>query len=445
MNAPALPGVPILGNLLQVQRSLLGTFESAAKLGDVVQVNFLNIHTHLVVHPDAIKRVFVDHHKNYGKRTRGYQLLRQVLGNGLVTSEGDFWRRQRRIAQPAFHHQQINTFLVPMVEATQRMLDRWQSLGAQPIAVDADFMALTLEIVGRALLSVDLSDESGEVGQAVATLMRAFTYRVVRPLLPPLWVPTPKNLEFQRSKKAMDDVVYRVIGERRGGQKPPKPDLLSMFMDVADEETGERMTDLQLRDEVFTMITAGHETTANALNWTLHLLDRNPKQWELLGAEVDRVLGGRAPTLEDLPQLVYVDAVIKESMRLYPPVWVVARSLEEDDVIGGFTIPGGTWVFLSPWVTHRDPRFWREPELFDPQRFLSGELEQQPKYAYFPFAGGPRVCIGNGFALMEAKVILAMVAQRYRMRSAPGHQVELEQTLTLRPKNGLMMLAERRS
>ncbi|MEQ8980900.1 MAG: cytochrome P450 [Deltaproteobacteria bacterium] len=440
---PTFPGVPVLGALPAVRRDMLRTFVRAAKLGDVVHLPFPGRQGYLIVHPDLIKHVLVDNHKNYGKGTRGYRMLRLALGEGLVTSEGEFWRRQRRIAQPAFHHQRIAAFAETMVTSTERMLDQWaQHDSTKVIDIDAEMMRVTLEIVGLCLMSTDLADESGVVGGAITEVLEGTVKRVQNPLTLPLEVPTPGNRRFVRALSRLDEVVYGIIRERQGMQSPPQ-DLLTMFMEAVDEETGERMNEKHLRDEVLTMVSAGHETTANALTWTFYLLSQHAEEAEKLRAELAAVLGGRSPTLEDLPNLPYTDAVVKESMRLLPPVWMIARSVIDDDVIGGHTIPAGSMVFLNTYVTHRDPRFFEAPERFMPERFARGDVDRQPKYAYFPFAGGPRVCIGNSFAAMEAKLLLATIAQRYAPRLAPGHDVTPIPTVTLRPKYGMRMFLER--
>jgi cytochrome P450 len=443
---PLHPGLPVLGSLMEVRRDMLRLFERAATLGDVVQIDFPGRHGYLVVHPDQVKQVLVDEHPKFGKNTAGYRALRVALGQGLVTSQGDFWRRQRRIAQPAFHHQKISGFAEIMVSSAEDMLAAW---AARPdgavIDVDAEMMAVTLRIVGLALMGVDLSDDSGDVGAAVTVVLKETVHRIVHPASPPLWVPTGRNRRFNAALGQMNALVRGLVAERRG-RAGGHGDLLDMLMSARDEETGEGMTDDQLRDEVLTMVSAGHETTANALAWTFHLLAGAPEAQDRLHAELDAVLAERPPTLADLPRLTYTEAVVKESMRLLPPVWMIARSVEAPTTLGGFTVaPPRSMVFLCPWVTHRDPRFWPQPMTFRPERFLDeAEVEARPKYAYFPFAGGPRVCIGNAFAMMEAKLLLAAIARRFQLATLPGHPVVPEPTVTLRPRYGLKMILSRR-
>lgn len=441
---PTLDGWPILGSLPDVRRDMLGLFERAARVGDVVRLKFPGRVGHLMVHPDQIKQVLVDDHRKFGKQTRGYEMLRIALGQGLVTSEGDFWRRQRRIAQPAFHHQRISAFADIMVDAVGQMLDGWQAKGpGAVIDVDAEMMAVTLRIVGLALMGVDLCDDTDAVGASVTSVLEETVHRITHPLSPPLWMPTPRNRRLKTALATMHHMIGELITQRRSNPEGHS-DLLGMLMEARDEETGEGMTDEQLRDELMTMVSAGHETTANALTWTFDLLSRAPTAEIKLAAEVAEVLADGPPSLANLPRLEYTEATVKESMRLRPPVWMIARSVQAPVTVSGYELPVGTMVFLATWVTHRDPRFWQHPLEFRPERFMSGELEGQPKYAYFPFSGGPRVCIGNAFAMMEAKILLSAIVKRFKLVAVSGHPAEPEPTITLRPKNGLKMRLQAR-
>lgn len=440
-------GIPFLGALPELRRDLLATFERIAALGDVVRINLpLRVGT-MVAHPDGVKRVFVDNHKNYGKQTRGYQMLRLALGEGLVTSEGEFWKRQRRIAQPAFHHQKIAAFGEVMTRACGEMLETWAPLAEKnaELEVHEAMMQVTLRIVGECLLSTDLSDTSGKVGAAITTVLEETVRRVQNPLSLPLSWPTPNNRRYVKALSSMDEMVYGVIRSRRSSTNAPTADLLAMLMEARDEETGEGMSERHLRDEVMTMVSAGHETTANALTWTFYLLSEHPDKAEPLHAELNAVLGGRTPSIADLPKLRYTEAVIKESMRILPPVWMIARSAVEDDEILGVPIPKGSMVFLPSWITHKDPRYWEQPKAFLPERWLKPEIEDLPRHAYFPFAGGPRVCIGNSFAMMEAVLLLAMIASKHRLKLVEGHPVIPTPTVTLRPKHGMLMKIGSRS
>ncbi len=433
-----MPGAPVLGNLLQMRKDPLAMLLEAAKLGDVVRLQLATRRAYLLCNPDAIKHVFVDNHKNYGKQTRGYNMMRLALGNGLVTSEGDFWKRQRRIAQPAFHHSRIMGFGKVMTDCTERMLERWSAKpGDSVFDLDSEMMSLTLEIVGRCLMSTDLSDASDVFGPALGDTLELAMNRITNPLVPPMWVPTPGNRRLKSALEDMDRLVIGLIEERRSGEE--KPDLLDMLLRAKDEETGEGMSNKQLRDEVLTLISAGHETTSNSLTWTFYLLSKNPGVREKLIAEVQEVLQGRAPTMADLQKLPYTEAVIKESMRVLPAVWMVGRSVTEPDEILGVPVEPGAMIFISPWVMHRDPKYFQNPEGFEPERFLNGSLDALPKNVYIPFAGGPRVCIGNSFAMMEATLLLAMIMQKFRLDLVPGHPVVPQPTITLRPKYGMKM------
>jgi cytochrome P450 len=444
--APVLRGQPLLGNLLGMRNDPIAMFMRASRMGEIVKLDFPTRVVHLLTRSEHIKHVFVDNHHNYDKGTRGYDVLRVGLGNGLLTSEGEFWKRQRRIAQPSFHHGRIAGFGAIMTECTDKMIERWDRTkqDCKPFDLAAEMMALTLEIVGLCLMSTDLSNDSDRVAKALSALLHLTVDRITRPLAPPMFVPTPKNRAYKKALAELDRVVFDIIAERRSSPEP-KNDLLDMLMRARDEETNEGMTDRQLRDEVLTLVLAGHETTANALNWTFFLLSRNPAVRATMEREIEEVLGDRTPRVEDLHALRYTDAVIKESMRLFPPAWLTARRAIQDDEIGGVHLAKDSMVFLSPYVTHRLPIYFENPEGFFPERFLEPDFEELPKYAYFPFGGGPRICIGNGFAMMEAKLLLAQVAQRYRIDLVPGHPVIAEPVVTLRPKYGLQMVAKKRA
>ncbi len=438
--APTPPAHPILGHSRVMAETVLETFPRwAAEYGDAVSMRIPGAAFMAVFSPEGIKHVLQTNAKGYSKQTRGYDKMRLFLGNGLVTSEGDFWKRQRRIAAPAFHRQRIEGFADTMVQATADMLDRWaQRATSSPLDVDRAMMKLTMRIASETLLGRDLSGEADAVGDALTFLTLNTNARIVRLLDVPLSVPTPENKRFLRETRVLDDLLNKVIAERRRDPAEHN-DLLSMLLAARDEETGEAMTDAQLRDEAVTIFAAGHETTSNALSWTLLLLARHPDVAKRLYDEVDRVLGVRAPSVADLASLPFTKCVIQESMRLYPPAWIMGRCALEDDVICGYHVAKGTQVLLSPWATHRHPRHWEDPEAFDPDRFTPARSEGRAQYAYFPFGGGPRICIGNAFAMMEAQLILAMVSQRYRLELAPGARVEPERGITLRPAPSLPM------
>lgn len=407
--------------------------------GDVVRLQLAHIHAHLVSNPADVALVLHDSNRHYNKQTRGNVLLKLVIGNGLLVSEGSFWLRQRRIAQPAFARRRIEGFARTMVTSAEAMATEWEALAKRgdPVDIADEMMRLTLSVVSSTLFSADVSADARRIGESVSFLIADTNRRIDSAITLPLAVPTKNNRAFRAHRRRLDDVVYGIIRARRTG--PRRDDLLSMLLEARDEESGEGMNDTQLRDEVMTMFLAGHETTANLLSWTWHLLSQSPTVSRRLHDELDRVLGGRTPEYDDLESLSFTTQVLKEALRLYPPAWLIARNPLEDRVIGGYHIPAGSLVFLAPWVTHRHPSVWRDPEGFDPDRFAPERAREIPKGAYFPFGGGPRICIGNHFAMMEAQLLLATLAQRFQLESVPGLLPEPEPLITLRPKNGMWM------
>jgi len=409
-----------------------------ARHGDLVRFRFAHKNCYSVRHPQDVHHVLVDQHTRYGKQTIGYQKLSLFLGNGLVTAGGTFWKRQRRIAQPAFHRKRIAAFAETMSSMGEDMMQRIAPAIArgESIEISREMMAVTLRVVASTVLSIDVEHREGQVADSVSLLLDVFNDALTRVVPIHEWFPTRTRRDWREAMRVLDSIVYDVIASRRraGGGTA---DLLGMLMDAADEETGERMSDVQLRDEVMTMFMAGHETTANALTWTLYELGRRPDVVAAIHAELDRVLGGRPPALSDLQHLDLTGRVIEESMRLHPPVWLLARSVESPDQIRGHRIRPGSFLFLSPYVTHRHPEFWPDPERFDPGRFGADERKDRLRYAYYPFSGGPRVCIGNAFAEMEGKIVLASMLRRHGVELVPGHNVVADPSVTLRPKYGL--------
>ncbi len=445
--APALPGGSLLfGHGREFRDDPLGfMLRVRGKYGDIVRTRFGPMTVHLLAHPDAVRHVLQEAPRVYGKQTRGYEKLSMLLGRGLLTSDGAHWLRQRRIAQPAFHRARIEAFAEVMVRAILEMTERWASAAERGTSIDVhvEVMGMALRVVSETLLGIDVSERASDVGEALGWTLEDVNERIGSMVDVPTRIPTRRNRTLGRHLETLDRVVFEVIEARRRSQSSGE-DLLGMLMDARDEETGQRMDDRQLRDEVMTIFLAGHETTANALTWTFYLLSKHPASMRRLQAEVDTVLEGRLPTIADLPRLEWTSMVLSEAMRLYPPAWGLGRTPIEDDVIDGFFIPRGSLVFVSPWVTHRHPDFWEDPEGFDPERFAPERMATIPRYAYFPFAGGPRQCIGNRFALMEAELALAVVAQRYRLDLVPGHPVELEPVITLRPRHGMRMTVHAR-
>jgi cytochrome P450 len=442
--APGPKGLPIIGSLLEAWRDPIRMLSRGiGEHGDVVAFRFAWLDYYVLNSPAAAHRVLVENARAYHK-SPNYQGLKVMLGQGLLTSEGEVWRRQRKLAQPAFHREKIASFVRTMADCTSDMLGRWALLGpGTKLDVHAEMMRLTLRIVGKTLLSADLEADAKQFGEALNVAIHWANAHVEALVRFPVWMPTPANVRFRRAQRLIEGVILRVVEERRasGGEDN---DLLGMLMSVRDEATGERMSDRQLLDELLTLTLAGHETTANALAFTFHLLSQNAAITDELRREVDRVLGDRAPGLEDLPRMPFTKAVIEESLRLYPPAWMFERiALEEDEVLG-FRIPKGTFIGISPYTMHRKPEYFPDPERFDPRRFLEPDTSR-PKLSYLPFGGGPRTCIGNTFALTEMQILLPMIVRRAYLGQVPDSQLKLDTSITLRPRNGVPMTLERAS
>jgi cytochrome P450 len=442
---PAVPGRPIIGSLREFQRNPLGfSLEVAENYGEIARVTLLGEESIFVNDPDAIQHVLQGNARNYDKQTMDYQLLYPLVGQGLLTSDGDAWLRQRRLMQPAFHRQRIAALGQMMVEETLAALARWRSPAQQgaPIAVDQEMMRLTLSIVGKALLSVDLGAEASEFGQAFKQANARFGYENMVSIMLP-WLPTRQNRQYKAAVQTMDRMVRDIIAQRRA-EPGDYDDLLAMLLSARDEETGQGMTDRQLRDEMMTILLAGHETTANALTWTFYLLSQHPAAAARLHAEVDDVLAGRPPGVADLPRLPYTRMALQEALRLYPPAWSIARRAVEDDELGGYPVPAGSVVHISLYALHRHPRLWDAPDTFRPERFDEAEVERRHKFAYLPFSAGPRKCIGDQFAMTEGQLILATVAQRYHLALAPDQRIDTAALITLNPKHGMRMIPQGR-
>jgi cytochrome P450 len=431
------------GQMARVRRDPLGfILDGWRRYGDVFRHQFGPLVFHLVSHPDHVKHVLLDNQKNY-PRSWYYGRIKPVVGEGLVTTEGAAWRRLRRMVQPSFHHQRVAALAGVMTDAIDAMRRRWRehAEGGRPLDLSVEFLELTLRIVGRALLSIDLGGKADPLGPSFTTAIEYGEHRINNLLALPLAVPTPKNLRYRRAIRTIDTVVFDIIARRRAAGRDTG-DLLSMLLATRDEENGEGLSDRELRDQLFTFISAGHETTAVALTWTFYLLSRHPEADRRLRAEVADVLDGRTPTVEDLPRLEYTRRAIEESLRLYPPVFAVVRDAVQDDEVGGYHIPARTMVSLSPYATHRHPEFWPDPETFDPDRFTPERSAGRPRFAWFPFLGGPHQCIGQEFAMMEATLVVAMLVQSFRLALVPGARVEPRPMLSLRPGGGLPMLIQ---
>ena len=427
--APGPRGLPLLGNLFPFRRDVLRLLvESRDRFGDLVRFRLGPNVVHLAAHPDLVRQVLQERADLYDKETRSSVRIREMTGLGLLTANGELWRRERRLIQPAFRPAAVAGFVDRMTEATAAMLERWERPAAEgrPLDAASEMMRLTYTIVGRTLFSADVASDADEVEHAMAVMLGHTYRRLERIVAPPSWLPTPGNLQFKRALAAVDRVVYRILSERRR-QPGDTHDLLSLLLRERDEETGTGMSDPQLRNETITLLLAGHETTANALAWTFYLLAKHPEEMERLRHEA----GTEA-----------VERAFKEALRLYPPIWAMERRAVAEDVLGGFRIPAESTVVISPWVTHRHPDLWDEPERFDPGRFCEERSTGRPPLAYIPFGAGPRFCVGAHFAMAEARTILPMVLRRWRLRLVPDHPVVPKPGITLRARDGVRVTLE---
>lgn len=442
--APLPPGPKgnlILGVMPEFNRDMLGFIERSRSFGDVVRMRFLYLTAYFLYHPDDIEYVVSTNAKNFIKsRTLRSPLFQRLVGNGLLTSEHDEWKRQRRLAQPAFHRNRISSYGEVMVDYANRITSAWKENEARDI--HRDMMRLTLEIVVKTLFNADVSADADKVGRVLAQIVKPFASQATLKWIMDNRLPTATHRSFNREAAEIDAIVYRLIAERRESGTD-QGDLLSMLLQAHDED-GSQMSDKQLRDEVMTLFLAGHETTALTLSWAWYLLAKDPATERAFHAELDAVLGDRLPTMADLPQLKYCEMIAKESMRLYPPAFGLGREAITECEIGGFRMPKGTQVFMFQWVTHRDARYFSEPNEFRPERWTEEFSNSLPKYAYFPFGGGPRFCIGNSFAMMEIILVLATIGQKFRLKLVPDHEVTLLPAMSLRPRDGIRMTVARR-
>jgi len=420
----------------------------AREYGDVVQFSLGGGRAVLLAHPDDIRDVLVTNGRLFHKG-RGLQRARLLLGEGLLTSEGEFHLRQRRLASPAFHRARVESYAHTMAAYARRRADSWRD--GQALDISREMAAYTLAVVGKTLFDADIEGEAHEIGAALSASIAAFNFMTLPMGDLLMRFPFPAVRRFERGRDRLDETIYRMIGERRASGED-RGDLLSMLLLAHDTEgDGGGMSDKQLRDEAITIMLAGHETTANALGWTWYLLSRHPEVEACLHAEVD-ALGGALPSAADLGRLSYARAVVAESMRLFPPAWVIGRTALTDYPVRDHVIRKGSLVLVSQWVTHRDPRWWDDAESFRPERWLGAEGREPGRsggqrggrFAYFPFGAGTRVCIGEQFAWMEATLAVATFAQRWRLRLVPGHPVVPQAIITLRQRHGVVMTAEAR-
>ncbi len=441
--SPPGPKVSLLNSIVyRPGRDPLQFFAGLAReYGDLAYLRMANEHLFVASDPAVIKDVLVTHNQNFHK-SRGLERVKVLLGEGLLTSEDAFHLRQRRLMQPAFHRDRVAAYAATMVSHADRLRGGWADGATFDMA--REMSRLTLLIVGKTLFDADVEAQARDVGEAMSGLMNSF-WTLMLPFGEQLQrLPIPYLRRGRKARERLDVIIYGLIRERRA-RLGDRGDLLSMLlMAQDDDDKGRGMTDLQVRDEAMTIFLAGHETTANALTWTWYLLSQSPEVERRLHEEIDRVLGGRLPTVADVDRLPYTTRVVTESMRLYPPAWLVGRRAVGEYSIGGYYVPPRSIIIMSQWIVHRDARHYREPERFDPDRWTPEFKAALPRFAYFPFGGGPRQCIGESFAWMELVLLVATIAQRWRFDLVPGHPVVPQAAVTLRPKHGMKMTATAR-
>ena len=443
---PVVRGRMLTGCIRDIQLRPLELYTGAWRThGDYVCLRGLpGFYFYLLGHPDAIEHVLHTNLKNYRKPDSFNHSARPLVGNGILTSEGDFWRRQRRLVQPAFLRNSVSRLSSHMVASIGRFVDEWnEAADGRSLDVVPEMMRLALRIASMSLFSADISGEADAIGGAYRTAFEYVSLKMnARLMFRPLWLPTRRNREFKRAKALLDRVVLDLVARRR--RETPQGDVLDLLLAAQDEESGAGMSDEQLKDEALTLLTAGHETTGAALSWALYLLAKHPDAQAEFAAAATRHLQGRLPTADDLASVPLATAVFEESMRLYPPAWGIPRETIEPDVVCGYPLPAKATLILSQQIIHRHPDFWQRPDEFDPSRFLPPNNVGRPKFAYFPFGAGPRICIGNHFAMIEGPLALAALVQRFHFELVPGQRIEADPTFTLRPKYGVQLVVRKR-
>lgn len=439
---PGPKGLPVLGSLVAFARDPLGFLTASARAyGDIVLFTVVGKRNLLLSDPEAIEQVLVKRHGDFPKDRQFWRHVTAVFGQGLLTSAGALWQRQRRLAAPAFATRPLAHYADDMARITAATLDRWRP--GETHDLHAEMMTLTLRIAARTLFGTEVEEDIATIEAAVEDLIVEVAARIKRPILIPDWVPLPGHLRYRRGMRRIESIVARLLAERRA-RPDGATDLLSQLF-TARDEAGAAMSDRQLRDEVVTFLLAGHETTALALSWSLHLLSRHPDIQERLAHEAAHVLEDRAGGMVDLEGLRFCEAVVTESMRLYPPAWAIGREAGVDTMLAGYRIGAGTPLYILPWILHRDPRFYDEPEAFRPERWQGDLADRLPRFAYMPFGGGPRVCIGNRFAMMEAVLILALLVRRFRFHAVEDRPAPVPfPSITLRPQGGVWARIEAR-
>ena len=421
--------------------------QSALDYGDIVSFRVLNYQFLFVNNPAYIKYILQNNYSNYSKSSM-YEVMKQGLGNGLLNSEGAFWLQQRRLYQPAFNKESILHYANSVVECTNKMINRWEvkKRNREILNLSQEILKLAFDVVGRTMYSTYFSVEQKKIDwkSVVYTLDYVNKLSKNHPFNLPIKFPTPGNLRFNKALKTLNKTTYEIIEKRRKENKEYN-DLLSALMSTPKQGTGEKMNDKELRDEIFTIFSAGHETTSNGLIWTLYLLSQHSEIESKLHKELEEVLGNETPTYEDLTKLKYTTQIVYESLRLYPPAWSVGRRSIEEDEIGGYRIPKGIDIAISPYILHRHPDFWDNPEVFDPNRFSSENRKKITPFSYIPFGGGPHVCVGQNFAIMELILVIAMIAKQFRLRIKDNQKVEIDPCITLRPLKEVFMTIQERN
>ncbi len=431
-----MPKTRLIGNIREFTSDTIAFMLSSVQYGDLVKAHFGPFPFYIVNHPDIAQEVFVTKSQSVMKSAVTRRSLYQAVGDGLFTSNGDFWKRQRKLAQPAFHTKRIANYADVMSEYTHEATNKWQD--GVPIEMEREMSYLTMQIIAKTVFDAHVDGED-EMSAAVRTMLRVVDNRFNRLISIPEWLPTAENRDMKKGMAVLDKAIQSFIDERRKSQED-KGDLLAMLMAAQDEENGIGMTDKQLRDECLTIFGAGHETTSTALTWTFYLLSQHPEVEEKLHQELDSVLGGRLPAFEDLRRLPYTDMVFKEAMRLYPPAWGLTRDTIADVELGGIPVKKGSTVFINIIGMHHNEAYFPNAKAFSPERFSPENEKSIPKYAYLPFGAGPRVCIGNSFASMEGCLITATVAQKWRFSLPKGFNVRAVRMFTLRPENGMVLV-----
>jgi cytochrome P450 len=429
------------GHMRRFFDSPLEMLAESPSQGDLVRWRFGPFRVFAANSPEVIHDVLVANAASYYKSSSTKAVMAPLLGNGLFVNDGDSWRTQRKLVSPAFHHKRIAAYADLMVDYAQSVGKMWQD-GAE-IDLEQFMTDYTIHVVSKSLFDAEVSGQETELREVIEQVLRSVDERLMTLFPTPMWVPSAKIRRYKAAIARLDELIYQIIADRRAGKTSgqnitDKGDALSMLL-LSQDEQGSGMTDKQVRDEVMTLFGAGHETTSRALTWTWYLLSQNPEVEQRFHDELQAVLGGRTPTLEDLAQLTYTEQIVKESMRLYPPAWVTTRQAHQDTTLGGEPVKKNNVVIINIWGVHHNPNLYPDPWAFKPERFTPEFEKSLPKSAYLPFGNGPRVCIGNAFAMMEAKIALAVLGQRFKLSLKPGHPVEPQDMFTLRPKYGMQM------